>query len=119
PMASAFLRCYSHQTGINYEQVTTGIVLQQLDCSPHHVRKTRLLAAFLDLVCEGELRIAKCAEKLRLAPCRDRLQLGPSANDVKTVAAKFQQTIASVLTLSALFSANKFLRVTAHCAVDL
>src|SRR5439155_2303328 len=92
---------------------------QQLDRSPHHVRKIRLLAALFDLICERELRIVKSAKKLRPAPGRDRLQLGSGTNDIKTVAAELEQKIASVLSLATFCSGKKLRRAASHLVIDL
>src|SRR6476620_2843534 len=107
PFAIVFLGRFPHQTRINHKQVSTGVILQQLDCSPHHVRKIRLLAALLDLICERELRIAKSAKKRWAPPRRDRIQLGSGTDDIKTVSAELEQKIAFVLSFAALCSRKK------------
>ena len=119
PFGVVFLGRFPHQAGVNHEQVSAGVILQQLDRSLHHVRKIRLLAALFDLICERQLRIVKSAKKLRPPPRRDRLQLRSSTNDIKTVAAELEQKIASVLSLAPFCSGKKLRRAASHRDIDL
>src|SRR5438552_297938 len=101
-----------------HERVSPAVILKQLEPPPYHVRQAWLPTAFFDLICECELRIFESAKKLRTAPSRDRLQLRAGADNIETVAAEFEQEIAPVLSLAALWSRKKLRRSAAHCDVD-
>ena len=82
-----FLGRLAHQPGVNDEQVSAGIVLEQLDRAPRHVGQTGLLTVFFDLVGKREFVLAEHAKKLCVFPGRNCFQLGACLHDVEAISA--------------------------------
>ena len=85
------LRCDSHQSCIDNEQVTAGIELQQFDPASHHVWQSGLLAAGCELVRKRHLCVTEHSEDLRASPARDRFQFGFGPHDIEAVTTQFEK----------------------------
>ena len=110
PLAVIFARGRPHEAGVDDEQITARVPLQQLDRAARHVGERWLLAARCDLVRESHFALAEKPEQPRSAPGRNAFEFGFGPDDLETVAAQLEDQIAAIGALSALRFGQKIPR---------
>jgi hypothetical protein len=112
-------RSASHQTSVDDEDISTRVVLQQLDRPPHHIRQGWLIFSFVELVLKRERTGCECSKDFCPAPGRDCLQFHAGRDNVEPVSAHFEEKISIILPAPAFCGADKIAGAAAHHYVDL